>query len=217
MSNILTGRFMKVCEVISRMAYVNLLWIFFTILGLGVLGIMPATVSLFAITRKWVMSEQDIPVFKTFWQTYRKEFIKSNLLGVILFAIGYILYIDLAFLPVGGFFKVIRWGLIVCGLLYIIILLYIFPIYVQYEWKNRLYIKYALLLGAAHPHYTLLMIIGVVALYYISAMIPGLIPFFSIALLSYIVMWTSYRVIKRIETGQINEEDQQAEAEVLEQ
>src|SRR5690625_7886567 len=98
MSNILTGRFMKVCEVISRMAYVNLLWIFFTILGLGVLGIIPATVSLFTITRKWVMSEQDIPVFKTFWQTYRKEFIKSNMLGVILFEIVFLLYIDLAFL-----------------------------------------------------------------------------------------------------------------------
>lgn len=208
---------MKVCEVISRMAYVNLLWIFFTILGLIFFGIMPATVALFAVTRKWMMGEQDIPVFKTFWQTYRKEFMKSNLLGIILFAIGYIIYIDLTYLPAGGIFQFIRWGLIVCGLLYVIILLYIFPIYVQYEWKKRLYIKYALLLGASHPHYTLLMLIGIAALYYISATIPGLIPFFSIALLSHIVMWTAFRVIKRVEAGQIVSEEEDVKAEVIEQ
>lgn len=133
MSNILTGRFMRVCEFISRMAYVNLLWIFFTVLGLGVFGAMPATVSLFAVTRKWVMGEPDVPVFGTFWRTYKREFMKSNFLGIILFAAGYMLYIDLTFLPAGGFFEVVRWGLIVCGLLFLIILLYIFPIYAQYE------------------------------------------------------------------------------------
>lgn len=217
MSNILTGRFIRVCEVISKIAYVNLLWIFFTVVGLGVLGIMPATVGLFAIIRKWIMNGQDIPVLKNFWQTYRKEFIKSNLLGVILFVIGYILYIDLVFLPADGFFKVIRWGLLVCGLLYIIILLYIIPVYVHYELKKRLYIKYALLLGVSHPQYTLLMIIGIVILYYISSRIPGLIPFFSMVFLSYIVMWTAYQVIKKVDARQTDKEDEGGKIKSIEQ
>ena len=93
----LTGRFLRICEVISRLAYANLLWILFTVLGLGIFGFMPATVALFTVTRKWVMGDRDIPVFKTFWNTYRKEFFKSTLFGVVLFAIGYIIYIDLAF------------------------------------------------------------------------------------------------------------------------
>jgi uncharacterized membrane protein YesL len=207
---------MRICEIVSRMAYVNLLWIIFTILGLGILGIMPATVGLFTVTRKWVMNEQDIPVFRTFWKTFRKEFIKANLLGGILFAIGYILYIDLTYLPSDGLFVIVRWLLIVCALLYVIILLYIFPIYVQYEWKKRLYIKYALLLGASHPHYTLLMIIGIIALYYISITIQGLIPFFSVALLSYIVMWTAYQVMKRVEAGQSFDDHQSVSTQIVE-
>ena len=200
--NGVTGRFFKICEVISKMAYVNLLWILFTVLGLGIFGFMPATVALFTVTRKWVMGDRDVPVFKTFWQTYRKEFFKSTLFGVILFVIGYIIYIDLVLLPTDGIFIVLRGGIFICGLLYAIVLLYIFPIYVHYDWKKRLYLKYALLVGASHPHYTLLILIGIVALYYIIITIPGLIPFFSVSVLAYIIMWTSYQVIKKMEATQ---------------
>src|SRR5690625_6922967 len=86
------GRVFRWCEGIMRLAYVNLLWILFTILGLGIFGIFPATIALFAVTRKWVMGDRDIPVFSTFWQTFRKEFLKSTLLGWVLFVIGYMIY-----------------------------------------------------------------------------------------------------------------------------
>lgn len=211
--NGVTGRFFKICEVISKMAYVNLLWILFTVLGLGIFGFMPATVALFTVTRKWVMGDRDVPVFKTFWQTYRKEFFKSTLFGVILFVIGYIIYIDLVLLPSDGIFIVLRGGIFICALLYAIVLLYIFPIYVHYDWKKRLYMKYALLVGASHPHYTLLILIGIVALYYIIITIPGLIPFFSVSVLAYIIMWTSYQVIKKMEATQAVGEGKVVEVE----
>ena len=133
--------------MISRLAYANLLWILFTLLGLGIFGFMPATVAFFTVTRKWVMGDRDIPVFKTFWTTYRQEFFKSTLFGFLLFAIGYIIYIDLAFSPTGGLFTLLRIALFICGIAYVILLLYIFPIYVHYDWRKRLYIKYALLIG----------------------------------------------------------------------
>lgn len=197
-----TGRLFKVCEAISRLAYVNLLWILFTLLGLGFFGFIPATVSLFAITRKWVMGETDISVFSTFWKVFRQEFFKSNLLGFSLFVIGYILYIDLAYLPIGGILTVLRWCLIIFGLLFLVVLLYIFPLYVHYEWQNRLYIKFALLIGASYPHFTLMMLIGIATLYYIMITIPGLIPFFSMSVLSYIIMWSTYQVFQKIEAAQ---------------
>jgi len=210
------GRVFRLCEGIMRLAYVNLLWILFTILGLGLFGVFPATIALFAVTRKWVMGDRDIPVFSTFWQTFRKEFLKSTLLGLVLFVIGYIIYVDLALLPTGGFLDVVRWGLVVCGLLYIIILFYIFPLYVHFDWKNRLYIKYALLLGASHPHYTFLMLIGIGALYYIVMSIPGLLPFFSVSILAYIMMWTVYQIIKNMEKKQISKEDETSSDQFVE-
>ncbi len=198
----MTGRFFRICEIVSKLAYLNILWILFTLLGLGIFGFIPATVALFAIVRKWVMGDTDVPIFTTFWKIYRQEFLKSTMLGGSLLFIGYILYVDFVYLPNDGLFAVVRFGLMVVALLYVIVLLYIFPLFVHYEWKNRLYIKYALVLGASHPHYTLLMIIGIGILYYVSVKIPGIIPFFSISLLANIIMWTSYQVIQKIEATQ---------------
>ena len=212
----MTGRFFRICEIISKLAYLNILWIFFTILGVGIFGFIPATVALFAIVRKWVMRDTDVPIFTTFWKIFRQEFLKSSMLGGSLLLIGYILYIDFLYLPSDGLFALVRFGLMVVALLYIIVLLYIFPLFVHYEWKNRLYIKYALVLGASHPHYTLLMIIGIGIVYYASVNIPGIIPFFSISLLAYIIMWTSYQVIRKIEATQIiDEENEEGETNEL--
>lgn len=207
----MSGWLYRISEVISRMAYVNILWILFTILGLGLFGFMPATVALFAVIRKWIMGEKEIPIFSTFWNNYRKEFIKSNLLGAILLIIGYILYIDLTFVPTGGFFTALRIGLLVITLFFVIILLYIFPLYAHFEWKIRLYLKNSLLLGLSHPHYTLMMIVGIVALYYICLKFPGIIPFFSISILAYILMWPAYLVIKKIEDLQASDEEENVE------
>lgn len=202
----ITGRFFKICEFISKMAYVNLLWILFTVLGLGIFGFMPSTIALFTVIRKWVMGDRDVPVFKTFWSTYQKEFFKSTLFGALLFLIGYIIYIDLTLLPTGGLFTFLRAGIFICGVLYIILLLYIFPIYVHYDWKKPLYLRYAVLIGVAHPHYTALMAVGIGALYYICITVPGLIPFFSVSLFSYIIMWLVYKVIRKMEIAQeVNE------------
>ena len=208
------GRFLKICDVISRFAYLNLIWILFTVVGLGFFGLMPATVALFSVVRKWVMNQPEIPIFKTFWKIYRKEFFKSNLLGLILIIIGYILYFDFVVLPTGGIFTALRTVLMVVGLLYGIILLYIFPIYVHYEWKLRLYLQYALLLGASHPHYTVLMGAGLWIVYYVNMSIPGFIPFFSVSVMAYIVMRTTYRIIRRMEASQINREEAATSAQV---
>jgi uncharacterized membrane protein YesL len=200
--NEVIGKLFKVCEVISKMVYVNLLWILFTVLGLGILGIMPATVALFTVTRKWVMGNKDISVFNTFWITYRKEFFKSTLLGVILFVIGSIIYIDLVLLPTEGLSNLLRLGIFICAILFAIVLLYIFPVYVHYDRNKRLYMKYALLIGASHPHFTLLMVAGIIGLYYITITIPGIIPFFSVNVIAFIIMWPSYQIFKKIEVVQ---------------
>src|SRR5690625_7732837 len=89
----ITGRLFRLCEIVMRLAYVNLLWILFTVLGLGLFGIFPATVALFVVTRKWVMGDHDIPIFSRFWHNYRKEIFLSTLLGFFLFLIGFVIFV----------------------------------------------------------------------------------------------------------------------------
>ncbi|MGP4038778.1 YesL family protein [Gracilibacillus sp. D59] len=201
----LIGVFYRISHWIYKLAYVNLLWILFTLIGGVLLGFMPATVALFTIMRKWIMGEDAVAVFNMFWNTFRQDFIKSNLLGIVLFGIGYVLYIDLAILPDDGvWWSLLRYGIIVCSILFLIVIFYIFPVYVHYKLKNPSYIKYALLLGIAYPHITIAMLIGVVMLYVILYNIPGLIPFFTASLLAHLLMLLSVQVFRKVDKKQAN-------------
>ncbi|MFC4402738.1 YesL family protein [Gracilibacillus xinjiangensis] len=64
-------------EWISRFAYVNLLWIGFSLLGLVVFGFFPATAAMFALVRQWIMGNIDKPVFSSIWVTIKKNFSKA--------------------------------------------------------------------------------------------------------------------------------------------
>lgn len=208
------GLFFRSCETISRLAYVNVLWFTFTVLGLGIFGWAPATVALFSINRKWLMGDKDIPIFKTFWTVYRKEFVKSNLLGILLLAAGYILYVDLAYLPTASLlYTIIRYAIIAVSFLFLVVVLYIFPVYVHYEGSNKTYLKYAFVLGMSYPHFTFLMIIGTMILYTGLSVVPGLIPFFSLCLLAYMNMWIAFLVFNK---AQNNESFKAAQVESVE-
>ncbi|MFD2804762.1 YesL family protein [Litchfieldia salsa] len=207
----LSGRFFLISEWISRFAYVNFLWIVFSLAGLVAFGIMPATVALFSVTRKWVMGRTDFPIFQTFAKTFRKEFIKSNMLGLILFSFGYMLYVDLAYIPTEGILlTLLRFSVLAIGFFFIIIVLYIFPVYVHYEWKTLSYIKYALILGASYPHFTFGMMIAMFILYLMLSILPGIIPFFSVSLLAYLMMYISYQVFSKAESYDGYEEKEES-------
>src|SRR5699024_1115589 len=113
--------FYKVAEKITRFAYVNILWIAFTMAGLGILGFFPATAAMFAVIRKWGQGYDDIKVFPTFLETYKKEFKKANIVGYILFLIGYLLTIEFQILRNHGdlAYMIASYGVIALFVLYI--------------------------------------------------------------------------------------------------
>ncbi|WP_226037412.1 YesL family protein [Aquibacillus saliphilus] len=195
----LTGQILKISNAITKMAYINFLWVLFTLLGLGVFGIMPATVSLFTILQKWVKGDKEIPIFKTFWRTFRKELFKSTILGAILVVIGYVLYFDITHLPSGGIYTFLKVGLIVFVILYLMVVLYFFPLYVHYNMKKLQYIKYSLLISVAYPQITLIMIVSAGMALYLIYTFPASILFFGISFPAYIIMLLAYQLFKKID------------------
>jgi uncharacterized membrane protein YesL len=195
------GRLYSISEWIMRLAYVNLLWIFFTLAGLILFGFVPATVGMFTVVRKWIMGEEDIPVFKTFWQAYRSEFINANLLGLYLVMIGFIIYFDLRFFQAqnGILFLVLFYVSIGIFFIYLTSLLFFFPVFVHYDLKGVKYIKQSFLIAISHPFQSILMVVGVLAGYYIMMLFPGLIPFFGVSVLAYVLMSMAYRIFTKIE------------------
>lgn len=192
----LLGFIYKVMEWVTRIAYVNILWSLFTVLGLVVAGIAPATVSIFTITRKWVKGNTDDKIFPVFWNTYKAEFVKSNLLLWPLLIAGYILFIDYQYIMFleGPLFFLSMMVFVNIAIMYLITVLYIFPTYVHFEFKNIFqYYKNAFMMGFSTPFITIFMFVSLLIIGLAMERIPGLIPFFLVTTFSLVLMWYAHR------------------------
>lgn len=204
MNSIVNGYY-QFCLWTMRFAYVNLLWIMFSIFGLIVFGFMPATVAMFVVIRKWIRKENEIAIFQTFWKSFRSEFIKSNLLGFILFFIGYVLSLELSILRAQDniAYQIASFGVIAIFILYFIILLYFFPIFVHFKLKTLQYIKWPFIVGLIHPILTVFLIVVVFLINYITfKTIPGLLFFFGGSITAFILMWGVSKTFSRLETAE---------------
>jgi uncharacterized membrane protein YesL len=188
-------------EWIMKFAYINLLWIGFSLLGLIVLGFFPATISMFTVIRKWLMGEMDTPVFRTFWNTYKSEFLRSNGLGLIFLVVGGLIVLDLVFMKSSGssFISAIQIPLYMFMFLVVITMFYLIPIYVHYELKLIQIIKNSLLMMIINPVENLVMITGVLAVIFIAKFIPGLGFFFGGSLSAAIIMASCYLTFQKMD------------------
>ncbi|WP_100407912.1 YesL family protein [Bacillus solitudinis] len=169
----------------------NLFWFLFSIVGLFVFGVFPATVALFTVMRTLVMEKEEIPLFKLFWRTYKSEFLNSNLIGYLISLFGFILYIDLRVLQQLDN-SLLHLSLTIMTFViifvYFLTLLYLFPVLVHFDLKTFQYFKYALILAIGRPFQTLFMIVALAILAFFFMQVPGLIPVFGVSLISLTIM-----------------------------
>lgn len=196
----INGKLYMYCDWIWKFCYINLLWGLFTIMGGVIFGITPATVSLFTITRKWIRGEKDVPIWATFWKTYKTEFLKSNALGLIYVVVGLILYFDerLIISHPGTLNRGYIIAFLVLAFIYLLSLLYFFPVYVHYELNPRAYIKYSIMIAFNQFPYTIIMIAGLWASYIILKYLPGITLFLGSGILSFTLMWAANKAFSRL-------------------
>ncbi|GIN70669.1 hypothetical protein J14TS2_11440 [Bacillus sp. J14TS2] len=192
-----------ICDWCMRLAYVNLLWILFTLIGLIILGIGPSTQAMFAVTRKWVMEGKEIPIFSTFWSSYRTEFIKSNMLFSILFVIGYVLFFDFRFLIhfEGWLYTVLTAGLASIMIIYLFTALFTYPMFAHYNIKIAQYLRYSFLIVISHPLQLLLLTIIIVPIVFIFLIFPGLLLFFSGSVISLVITHFAWSIFKKLDSN----------------
>lgn len=198
------GSFYTLCSWITKIAYVNLLWIVFSIAGLLVFGIMPATIAICTVVRKWFLKEAEFAIFPVFVTTYKQEFISANKLGMLLWLTIGLLLADFLFLQsVGGLIQVIfTVPLIIVIFLLTAIILYIFPVYVHFEQSFFLQIKNALLIALVNPLHLFLMMITICAVSVIYWLLPSLIPFFGVSLITVLMMFFALKSFASLESRQ---------------
>ncbi len=167
----------NVLEWITRLVLLNILWIFFSLLGFIVLGFFPATVSMFAVVRRWAMGEMDISITKVFWRSYKKEFIKSNILGAVILLVGTVLVIDYHFLQQASpqIQNLLSVPFLIISILFVCVLFYIFPMYVHYDLKILQVFKNSFFIMIMRPFSTIMIFVSSVGLAILLSFGPPLL------------------------------------------
>jgi len=191
----------KISDWIMKLVYVNILWILLTLLGFVVGGFFPATVAMLTVVRHWIMGSTDIPIFKTFWFTYKENFLKANALGVIIAFAGFLLYLDLLFFrDLGGQIGYILLFLsFSIAILYLVVAFFILPVFVHFDIKMIECVKYAFIIGASYPLHVLYIGFSTFIILYVTASFPIIAIFFSGSLLSLLIMRFAYTAFESID------------------
>lgn len=192
-----------ILQWIFRLVVLNVMWIFFSVLGLFVAGIFPSTAAMLSVARKWILGEHDIKIFQTFKKTYRQEFATANILGWILTMTGVILYFNFQLMKnsVSVFSIVTPFAFYLMVFFYMILLIWAFPMLVHYKATWRQHLKNAIIIGLSKLHYTLMCGLAIFLVMYLSLSYPGVIPFFTISALGIGVMWVTLRVFTKMDQG----------------
>jgi uncharacterized membrane protein YesL len=199
--NTLANRAYAATEWISKFAYINILWIGFSLAGLIVLGFFPSTIAMFTIVRKWLKGETEIPIFRSFWTTWKSEFFRSNGLGLLVAAVVGLIVFNLVFVERtgNGFTSVIQLPIYLFMFAAIMTILYLFPVYVHFELKWFQMVKNSFLMMLISPIENIVMIAGIVAVLFVVKFIPALGFFFGGSLIAAIIMSAAYLVFGKMD------------------
>lgn len=196
-----SGPIYAFCTWFYRLALINLLWFVFTLFGLILFGLFPATIAMLATLRQ-LMKKNEVSVINTFWYYYKKEFINSNKLGAVIAVIGFILFINLNFLQMNQteLSQLLYFSSILMSCLYFLIICYLLASYVEFDQRLRAHIKNSVLIAIYNPLASLIIIFGFAAVYFAIAFIPGLGIFFSVSILGLVILSAAniaYRKVNR--------------------
>ena len=177
-------------DTLLWIACLNLLWVLFTLLGLGVLGAGPATAAAQILVRRRARGEA-APLSRTFTREYCRNFGRANALAlpVMLVAVALILNWNY-FSGAGGFMsQLVATGTFVGAIFLSGAVCYLFPMYARYELPLGQYLMTCSRFAVRHLAGTVILLFVTAAAVYASRALPGLIPFFSIGAWLYVTGW----------------------------
>jgi len=191
----------------------DLLWlnILYIICCIPIITIGAATTSLYYITMKMVADEEGY-ITKSFFKAFKDNFIKATIVWLLAIAAFVIMIIDFIIIfsmeeTVG---KIVFVILCMVCVIYVMVMIYIFPLLAKFENKIRHSLKNALLISIRHFPMTLLLLVEIVAPFLLIYFIIELTPALFLIVFSLIAFCTSY-TYRKIFNYYIPQEDEEVE------
>jgi uncharacterized membrane protein YesL len=177
-------------DTLLWIACLNLLWILFTLLGLGVLGAGPATAAAQIAVRKRAQGDA-APLLRSFGANYFRNFGRANVLALPVMAAAVALSMNWNYFSAseGLFPQLVAAGIFVAAIFLAGAACYLFPLYARYELPLGQYLLTSSRFAFRHLAGTVILLFISAAAFYASTTVPGLVPFFSIGAWLYVTGW----------------------------
>jgi len=173
--------------------------------------LFPATSAMFSVARKWVMGDTDVPLLKTYFRSYKQNYLQAmvgGLLYAVLFAILIIDYrVYLKNMPGFGVLAILFLALM---LLLFISLFQFFSLLSHFHMKTIQLLKNAVILTIGRPLRSLSTAIVSAFVLYISLFkFTFLIPFFMGSIIAVVAFFNFYHTIQKMQAQTGQSEDEQ--------
>lgn len=157
----------------------------------------PATTAMFALTREWILNQEQDSLIKTYFHFYKENYKKSVFGGLFLTGMWVIWVGD--FYYVKDMSTILMFAILILGLVLYVFTIHFFSVSVHYHEKTLKLIKNAFLLTLGSPVLFFVILITNGLLLYIS--FSGfiiLVPFFTGSLIAFISFSAFYRLYLNI-------------------
>lgn len=160
------GLLYGIFTTIYKYLTLNLLFLVFSI---PVVTIPAASTALFAVVRKHVNHEEPA-LIRSFWQGFRDNWRQASIVGFLFFLIGCMWWEDIRMLTKSHipFDSLLSFVMLVLGIILASVLIHLFPLMVHVHSNIKQLFISALKLTMIKPHLTLLNLIIIVGLFFLS-------------------------------------------------
>ena len=177
-------------DTLLWIACLNLLWIVFSLAGLGVFGVGPATAAAQVLVRRRVRGEA-APLFRAFTKEFHRNFGRGNGLALPVMLAGAALALNWNYFSGSGdlLSQLMAAGVFVAAIFLAAVVCHIFPMFARYELALPQYLLMSSRFALRHLAGTAILLFVTAAALFASQALPGLIPFFSIGAWLYVTGW----------------------------
>ncbi|MCL6624973.1 YesL family protein [Alicyclobacillus shizuokensis] len=196
----LDGFLYRACKWIYNLFLLNLLVLVNCIL---IITVYPATAAGFAIVRQWLKGN-DPPVLRTYYRYYRENFKQSLITGLVMTAVGVILYVDLriAVHLQSSFNLIVILFFGILTVIYSSAAVSLFPLMVHGYYTHGRLLVTSLKLGLYKFHLTFLNLVCLGALLFVSLRFTFLLFFFFMSVCIFITYWFAERKFAQLWAAQ---------------
>jgi uncharacterized membrane protein YesL len=179
----------SVCTWIYRFSYLNLL---FLVSCLPIVTIFPAAAALFGVVRQWV-KKNDPPVFTTYKLLFVENFKQSMIIGSAVTGLYLLIFADFYLISRMqiGMKDTLFIALVIISFFLFISVLYISPLMVNGYYSSKQLVKNAFQLAIYKPLITLINLLALIGLIFISLLFSFFLVFFFFSVSAFITYWFS--------------------------